>query len=58
MNIHSITLDFIIDMTDFITKRCESRYQENIKNHTKKDVANRMKTWNKVTEFTHLLIDI
>jgi len=58
MNVHSITLYFIIDMTNFITKRCESLYQENIKNHTKEDVANRMKTWNKVTEFTHLLIEI
>ena len=58
MNIHSITLYFIIDMTNFITKRCKSLYQENIKNHNKEDVANRMKTWNKVTEFTHLLIEI
>ena len=58
MNIHSIKLYFIIDMTNFITKRYESLYQENIKNHTKEDVANRRKIWNKVTEFTHLFIDI
>ena len=45
-------------MTNFITKRCEFLYQENIKNYTKKDVANRMKIWNKGTEFIHLLIEI
>ena len=58
IGVHSITVDSIIDVSDFISTRCETLYNEDIKKQTKEYTASRRKLGNKITELTHLLIDL